>query len=376
MTFDALIPEGRKGRVDEGLFRAATEAAKDFAGTSKGWLVFSGKSGAGKTHLAASIVNLIIERGSPAKYVSALDIPDLIRNEQFEDSEGGTFTALLDAPVLVIDDLGAQRETNWIDSKIDQLLTYRFNARMPTVVVLAKAIEQLPERIALKLDDPTLSEIVDLGLDDESTIEQTLGIPSEMTHRMMFENFDPDGANSATSNDRASIRSALKYAREFVDSPDSHPWLYLHGPTGVGKTHLAVAVAVAIYELGGSVVFWTESDLLDVLRMSYSRESESDFYPLFDEVRNEEILILDDFGQQSLTDWALEKLYQLISYRHDRRLKTVITSQYILWKGANDGNWGRLQGKQQWESICSRLNDSTVVTECLMAAPDYRNRGA
>ena len=281
MTFDALIPEGRKGRVDEGLFRAATESAKEFAKKPQGWLVFSGKSGAGKTHLAASIVNLIIERGSPAKYVSALDIPDLIRNEQFEDSEGGTFTALLDAPVLVIDDLGAQRETNWIDSKIDQLLTYRFNARMPTVIVLAKAIEQMTERIALKLDDPTLSEIVDLGSDDRSKGELVANIPNVMAKKMTFDTFVPDGVVTANDAQRESVRFAFDSAELFANSRLKVPWLYLHGPTGVGKTHLAVAIACTLSRSGTPVTFWSVSDLLDRLRMTYSSSSETDFFHAF-----------------------------------------------------------------------------------------------
>ena len=83
-----------------------------------------------------------------------------------------------------------------------------------------------------------------------------------------------------------------------------------------------------------------------------------------------------NFGQQNATDWALEKLYQLISHRHDRLLATVITSQYILWPSADNSAWRNVVDKIHWESIHSRLYDSSVVTESLMAAPDYRNRGA
>ena len=82
--------------------------------------MLEGSTGSGKTHLAAAIVNAIIDRGSPAKYISALDIPDMLRNERFEDddAESGSFESLLDAPTLVIDDLGAQTSaTNWVDSQ-------------------------------------------------------------------------------------------------------------------------------------------------------------------------------------------------------------------------------------------------------------------
>ena len=375
MTFDALIPEGRSGRADEALFRAATETAKEFASEPSGWLVLEGSTGSGKTHLAAATVNAIIDRGSPAKYVSALDIPDLLRDERFEDDDagGGTFISLLGAPILVIDDLGAQHATNWVDSKIDQLLTHRFNGRLPTIIVLAKPVSAMPERIALKLDDPSLSRECQLTSGSETNGPKRVNIPTTMLERMTFESFNPDGAQSAKPNERASLVIALTAARDFAKNPER--WLYLHGPTGVGKTHLAVAIATVRAKKGDSITLWSVPDLLDNLRHTYSNPNESTFYALFDTVRNSELLILDDFGTQQMTDWALEKLYQLISHRHDRLLPTVITSQYILWEGADNSNLRQVRGKFQWESIRSRLNDSSVVTERLMAAPDYRNRG-
>ncbi len=378
MTFDALLPEGRKGRVDEAMFRAAMEAAKTFAAEPTDWLVFEGTTGSGKTHLAAAIVNEIIENGSPAKYISALDIADLLRNERLddaEDNEGGTFVSLLDAPMLVIDDLGAQQTANWIDSKIDQLLTHRFNGRQPTVIVLAKSIAEMPERIALKLDDPGLSRVAKLTGDGASEEERRVNLPKDVLESMTFESFNPDGAISATANDRASINIAFAAAKEFAHLKSPKEWLYLHGATGVGKTHLAVAIANELHKSGFEVTFWAVSDLLDRLRRTYSSRDETDFYEVFESVRNAKILILDEFGLQNATDWVLEKLYQLVRYRHDRRMSTVITSQFILWPGADNSEWRSVQDRLHWESILSRIRDSSVVTECLMAAPDYRNRG-
>ena len=312
------------------------------------------------------------------KYISALDIPDMLRNERFEDdeAESGTFESLLNAPTLVIDDLGAQQSTNWIDSKIDQLLTHRFNGRLPTVIVLAKPVSEIPERIALKLDDPTLSRMFQLTSESETDGAKRVNIPTTMLERMTFETFNPDGAKSATLNDRESIAASYKAARQFVDPDRPKPWLYVHGPTGVGKTHLAVAIANALQKLGSPVTFWTVPNLLDNLRHTYSNPNESTFYSLFDSVRNCELLILDDFGTQQMTDWALENCTNSSAIAMTVLLPTVITSQYILWESADNKNWSQVRGKHQWEAIRSRLNDSSVVTERLMAAPDYRNRGA
>ena len=378
MTFAAVIPEGRRGRVDEKLFKKANERAQEFASAPNGWLVFEGTAGSGKTHLAASIVNAIVDRGLPAKYVSALDIPDLVRNERFENTdgaEGGTFGSLLDAPVLVVDDLGAQQANNWIDSKVDQLLTHRFNGRLPTVVVLAKPVAEMPERIALKLDDADFSKFVQLTDGGGATAFEHSNIPLAMRERMTFEHFNPNGHMNATHDQSASINMAFEYALQFSEEGNPEPWLYLHGLTGVGKTHLAVAIADFRQKRGLPVTFWVVSDILDNLRKTFSKNNDTEFYDLFDKIRNCEFLILDDLGPQNMTNWALGKLYQLVSHRHDRLLPTVITSQIIIWDEIYDRDWRDLQGKQQWESIRSRLHDTTVVTEKLMIGPDYRNRG-
>lgn len=376
MRFDNAMPGGRRNRVDSELFGSALEYAKKYAEEPKGWLVLEGLTGTGKTHLAAAILNDVIDRGNPAKYVSALDIADLIRLDfrwDADDDSRDSFMPLLSAPLLVVDDLGAHHSTDWVESRIDQLMTHRFNRGLPTVIVLAKPLNELPERIALKLDDPDLSEVLRLSPSLAVSGSGAGGtIPAAMLDRMTFDSFNADGAASATADERASLSIALGTAKEFASRPER--WLYLHGLTGVGKTHLAVAIANVRISQGGSVSFWTVPDLLDRLRHAYSSDDEASFYNLFDEVRSSELLVLDDFGAQNMTDWALEKIYQLLVHRHDRMMPTVITSQHIIWEGAHDLDQDRMRGRQQWGSLHSRLKDTSVVTECLMIAPDYRNR--
>ena len=110
--------------------------------------------------------------------------------------------------------------------------------------------------------------------------------------------------------------------------------------------------------------------------------------------------MLDDFGSQQITDWSLEKLYQLTSYRHDRRMRTVIAGHYEIWDPTDDNKpdqelpvdfanqWVYLIGddrsqdtrrrlllEHQWLSILSRLGDQQTVTVVALDAPDYRIRG-
>ena len=67
-------------------------------------------------------------------------------------------------------------------------------------------------------------------------------------------------------------------------------------------------------------------DLLDYLRASFAPNSDTSYNERFEEIRTVPILILDDLGTESPTNWATEKLYQIINYRFNARLPTVITT--------------------------------------------------
>ena len=211
-------------------------------------------------------------------------------------------------------------------------------------------------------------------VDDDATDHRFVGMSKRVSNRMTFETFDLDGGSNATSDERFSLKLAMTAATEFAGQPIG--WLYLHGPTGVGKTHIAAAIANYRIQKGNPVTFRNVPELLHRMRRTLSQIDGANYYARFEKLRNSELLILDDLIQGQMTDWALDTLLQLIVYRYERLLPTAITSRYIIWEGADNTSLNSVERKHQWESIRSRLSDSRVVTERLMAAPDYRNRGA
>jgi DNA replication protein DnaC len=74
------------------------------------------------------------------------------------------------------------------------------------------------------------------------------------------------------------------------------------------------------------------------------------------------LLVLDDFGEQSTTPWVREKLYQLINYRYNGRLPTVITTRL---------DFDQILGEVD-PAISSRLVDGRTSTPFNIMAPDYR----
>jgi DNA replication protein DnaC len=130
-----------------------------------------------------------------------------------------------------------------------------------------------------------------------------------------FASFNPDVPG---------VRKAYVLATAFAQQMQG--WLLLFGPCGVGKTHLAAAVANQLLDRGEPVLFTVVPDLLDHLRATFGPSSEVAYDERFELVRSVPLLVLDDLGTESATAWAREKLYQLINHRYNLELPTIITS--------------------------------------------------
>ena len=129
----------------------------------RGWLVLTGPYGSGKTHLAASIANSLADKGDPPLFIMVADLLDHLR-ATFSPSSGVSYDRRFDeirtAPVLILDDLGAQSASPWAKEKLHQLFTYRYNAELPTVITIAvESLESIDERLRVRLLDERLCAI-------------------------------------------------------------------------------------------------------------------------------------------------------------------------------------------------------------------------
>ncbi len=172
---------------------------------------------------------------------------------------------------------------------------------------------------------------------------------------LTFERFSPRGRRGLGDLQATSIEIAFNQARMYAQSLKG--WLLLQGAYGCGKTHLAAAIANYAVSMGVPTLFLTVPDLLDMLRFAYSAE-DTTFETRFNEIRNANLLILDDFGTQNATGWAQEKLFQIINYRYINKLPLVVTTNLSL----NDIE----------PRIRSRLQDPELVSDVRIKAPDYR----
>ena len=358
-TFATLDEEGRSADPDDRrLFQEAVAAAKVFAESPKGWLVFAGPSGCGKTHLAAAVTHMTVESGHPALFMVAPDLLDHLRAAYAPNSDADydlLFDQVRNAPVLVLDGLGAQVSTPWAQEKLFQVLNHRYNLELPTVVTLAAPPETLEDRFQTRLSGAGTGRVYTLAL-PRSAAGRSLGSLPEQMRTMTFDDFSVAG-NRANARQRDSLQAALMSAHTVAEDP-SGVWLVLVGHTGVGKTHLAASIWNERMRLGQPAFFAFVPELLDHLRYTFAPNSATTYDELFERVKGAELLVLDDLGAQATTPWAQEKLYQLLVHRHNARLSTVITMQ----------NDTALQ-----PSIASRLKDERFVTALELEAPDYRD---
>jgi DNA replication protein DnaC len=132
--------------------------------------------------------------------------------------------------------------------------------------------------------------------------------------RLTFDNLVEQG-RSAHIRDRELFRQLTSDAKAFAEAPVG--WLFIYGPSGAGKTHVAAAIANRCIENNQPVLFVVVPDLLDHLRASYDPEADVDYDALFEQIKGAPVLILDDLGTQSSTPWAQEKLFQIFNHRYN-----------------------------------------------------------
>jgi len=105
------------------------------------------------------------------------------------------------------------------------------------------------------------------------------------------------------------------------------PWLVLWGPRGTGKTGLAVGVCHALnIERGLRPVFATVTDMLTRLRATNRPDAEEAESELLASLKHADVLVFDDLAAQRRTDYAEEKLFEVINHRYNEALPTVFTT--------------------------------------------------
>lgn len=164
MTFASFELGGAGVEAPEDLesLEQAYDSALAYSESLDGWLVFAGGPASGKTHLAVAVASAARARGVRTVFAFVPSLLDHLRaafNPESAVSYDEAFDLVQSVDLLVLDGLGAERSTPWVEEKLGQLLSLRYNARRPTVITTSATFAELRgSRPAIwsRLRDPTL----------------------------------------------------------------------------------------------------------------------------------------------------------------------------------------------------------------------------
>ena len=149
-----------------------------------------------------------------------------------------------------------------------------------------------------------------------------------------FDNFSlayyPDAADAAGVSPKKRMGEILNFCRSYADDFSlTSPSLFLHGATGLGKTHLALAMAGKAIERGHGVVYASAPNLFTALeRERFGKGAVAGLSS--DEIEEAELLIIDDLGAEFATQFTVSCTYNLINTRMLAGRPTIITTNLTM----------------------------------------------
>jgi DNA replication protein DnaC len=217
------------------------------------------------------------------------------------------------------------------------------------------------------------------NLERSTSLLKQARIPPRYEH-CELANFDVRKSMS-TGHENPSLTIAKICAQRFVEEYPTDFGLLFVGPTGVGKTHLAVAV---IRELmirkGVECLFYDFHEMLKTIRDSYNPGTQSTELSVLQPVLDTEVLLLDELAASNPSGWVKETLQHIINSRYNYKKVTLITTTLPFGEAG-----GRSQGKmpsgeiipdveftlnQLGVTLRSRLYEMCKLVE--MSSDDYR----
>lgn len=173
--FDYYAPGMADQTHREGAVRALN-AAKSFVNECQQnphglGILFTGPVGSGKTYLAASIANELMEAQLQVLFLVVPDLLDELRaSYKSEVNEMDLLDTARTIPILILDDLGAHNYTDWTRNRLYSIINYRMNELLPTIITSNLTLDEMEDYIGVR----TTSRIIQSSRIFRLTVEEDI----------------------------------------------------------------------------------------------------------------------------------------------------------------------------------------------------------
>ena len=151
--------------------------------------------------------------------------------------------------------------------------------------------------------------------------------------------------------------------------------LLLTGDTGVGKTHLIVALLKGLIEKGAEGLFLDYQELLKRIQSSYEPTALTAERHVMRPALEAEVLVMDDLGANRVSEWVEDTINYLLNHRYTEKKVTLLTANLSSERlgGAPGNRFTRPSFEERLgPRVASRLHEMGRIVE--ITAEDYRKR--
>lgn len=165
-------------------------------------------------------------------------------------------------------------------------------------------------------NDELIAYLIDSEYDDrESRKVERLITTAKFRYRAFMEEITASNSRNIDKNTIGRLASC-----DFINQKQN---ILVTGSTGVGKSFIATAIGYKACTMGYKVMYFSINKLFSKLKMA---KADGSYLKEIDRIEKQDLIILDDFGLQTLDNLKRQDFMEIIEDRHGKR-STIIASQ-------------------------------------------------
>lgn len=156
--------------------------------------------------------------------------------------------------------------------------------------------------------------------EDQDAMEKVMRLRKASLMDAKFKGATFDNFSATKSNER-NLKLCKRYATAFDAMLEKNQGLILWGNVGTGKSFAAACIANYLLDRGVPVIMTSLVKLLELIQGGEEKETD-----ILARLNSAKLVIFDDLGAERNTDYALEKIYNIVDSRYRRQKPMILTT--------------------------------------------------